>query len=84
METTEQLTQEYLKWNQKYVKANEEMQKLQAPLIEAISDIKQLRQKEVWFKATQSLSEFKRIERDINEALNKLKEIQEKLSQGNQ
>ena len=77
METKEELMKEYAKWTAKYIKADEYLKSLLPPVV----DLYKGEKLQPFILTEESLAEFERAEKDVETALNKLREILEKLSQ---
>ena len=77
METKEELMKEYAKWTAKYIKADEYLKSLLPPVV----DLSKGEKLQPFILTEESLAEFERAEKDVETALNKLREILEKLSQ---
>jgi len=77
METKEELLKEHAKWTVKYVKADEHLKSLLPP----VADLSKGEKLQPFIPTEESLAEFSRAEEDVKTALNKLREILEKLSE---
>ena len=77
METKEELMKEHTRWTLEYVNADKRLKEL-LPRVANLSAVEKL---EPFIITGESLAEFERAEKDVETALNKLREIFEKLSQ---
>jgi len=77
METREELMKEYTKWTVKYVNADKKLK----DLLPVVADVSRGEKLQPFIITEESLAEFERAEKDVETALNKLREIREKLSQ---
>ncbi|MBA7706740.1 hypothetical protein ES703_115597 [subsurface metagenome] len=77
METKEELMREHSRWTVKYVNADKHLKELLPP----VANLSELEKMQPFIITEESLAEFERAGRDVETALNKLREIREKLSQ---
>lgn len=75
METKEELLKEYGKWTVEYVKAKEALDKLLPP----IANLSKGEQMATFVPTKQSLAEFEKAEKRMNDALRKMREALDKL-----
>lgn len=77
METREELLKEHTEWTVKYVNADKHLKDLLPP----VANLSAGEKLQPFIVTEESLAEFESAEKDVETALNKLREIREKLSQ---
>ena len=77
METKEELLKEHAKWIVNYVEADKRLKDLLPP----VSNLSRGEKLQYFIVTKESLDEFASAEKDVKNALTKLREIREKLSE---
>lgn len=77
MSRREELYREHSKWTVKYVEADNRLK----AMLPKVADVSRGEQLEPWVVTEESLAEFDKVEREVEEALKKLREILDELSE---